>query len=345
MRYAIPIANNRIAPRPTFAESLLLVVVVQNRIKTQQMVDMPGPGLLPLAKTLAENRADILICGGISRENKAYLESRDIDIMDNVASTIDQIIEALRKGILRPGYGLAINTRTLSSSASSSGNLSKTPSPPGGAESSDSSASSDAGRLDCLACGDRVCLRGKNCMRTRIQQQKPTKEDMCICEASTDIACEHERTLCRLSELVYFCLEMKYRTIGVAFCIDLLEPTEILVRVLRRFFDVVPVCCKVGGIRITDPYGAGAQSGRRRGDQYQIACNPLGQAEILNQMNTDLNVLIGICMGADCVLTRYSRSPVTTLFVKDKSLANNPIGAVYSDYYLKEAVSASVNRS
>jgi uncharacterized metal-binding protein len=57
-------------------------------------------------------------------------------------------------------------------------------------------------------------------------------------------------------------------------------------------------------------------------------------------MDTDLNVLVGACMGADCIFSRFSDAPVTTLFVKDRSLANNPIGAVYSDYYLKEAARA-----
>jgi uncharacterized metal-binding protein/predicted Fe-Mo cluster-binding NifX family protein len=344
MRYAIPIANNRIAPRATFAESLLLVAVLQNRIKTQRVVELTGPGLLPLAKTLAESNTDILICGGISREHKAYLKSRDIDIIENVASTVEEVIEALRKGILRPGYGFAGHKHSMSPSISPSGSLSGKASHSGAAGRADSPAPADITRLDCLACQDRICLRGKDCLGTRIDYQNPTKEDLRICEAAIDIACEHERTLCRLSELVYFCLEMKYHKIGIAFCIDLLEPTEILVRVLRRFFDVAPVCCKVGGIRLTDPYDAGAQNGERRGTQHEITCNPHAQAEILNQMNTDLIVLIGICMGADCILTRYSKSPVTTLFVKDKSLANNPIGAVYSDYYLKEAVRASVNR-
>ena len=74
---------------------------------------------------------------------------------------------------------------------------------------------------------------------------------------------------------------------------------------------------------------------------HQVACNPAGQAAVLNQIETDINVLVGLCMGADCILTRRSDAPVTTLFVKDKSLANNPIGAVYSDYYLKEALQAA----
>lgn len=344
MRYAIPIANNRIAPRPTFAESLLLVVVMQNRIKTQRVVELTGPGLLPLAKTLAESNTDILICGGISREHKAYLESRDIDIIDNVASTVDEIIDALRKGILRPGYGFAGHKQPPSSPMAPLRGVGESSSLPQTADRPDSSAPADITHLDCLACEDRICLRGEDCLKAQAHVQKPTQEDLRVCEAAEDITCEHERTLCRLSELIYFCLEMKYHKIGIAFCVDLLEPTEILVRVLRRFFDVAPVCCKVGGIRLADPYDAGAQRGLRRGAQHQIACNPIGQAEILNQMNTDLNVLIGICMGADCILTRYSKSPVTTLFVKDKSLANNPIGAVYSDYYLKEATRALANR-
>jgi uncharacterized metal-binding protein/predicted Fe-Mo cluster-binding NifX family protein len=344
MRYAIPIVNNRIAPRPTFAESLLLVAVVQNRIKTQRVVQLTGPGLLPLAKTLAESNTDILICGGISRENKAYLQSRDVDIIDNVASTIDEIISALRKGILQPGYGFTGDERSASRSSVPARNRAEATAHPSETSRANSSPP-DTTRLDCLACEDRICLRGKDCLKAQIQFRKPTQEDIRIHEASTDITCEYERTLCRLSELVYFCLEMRYRKIGIAFCIDLLEPTEILVRVLRRFFDVVPVCCKVGGVHLADPYDAGTQRGQRRGGQYQIACNPIGQAEILNWMNTDLNVLIGICMGADCILTRHSKSPVTTLFVKDKSLANNPIGAVYSDYYLKEASRALADKS
>ena len=65
-------------------------------------------------------------------------------------------------------------------------------------------------------------------------------------------------------------------------------------------------------------------------------CNPLAQAEILNQFDSQLNIIVGLCVGVDCVFTEASRAPVTTLFVKDKMLANNPIGAMYSDYYLAE---------
>ena len=108
-------------------------------------------------------------------------------------------------------------------------------------------------------------------------------------------------------------------------------------------FDVVPVCCKIGGASSQEISGtsaelAGAPTGRA------LACNPLAQAAILNQRDTDINLVVGLCIGADALLTRASRAPVTTLFVKDRSLANNPIGALYSDYYLRESASPAAER-
>jgi uncharacterized metal-binding protein len=114
-----------------------------------------------------------------------------------------------------------------------------------------------------------------------------------------------------------------------------MEPAGILAGLLRRFFDVFPVCCKVGGQRVADPLTNDEGSDSEAGAAC-VACNPQGQAEILNRLNTDMNIIVGLCMGVDCLFARASRSPVSTLFVKDRSLVNNPIGAIYSDYYLNE---------
>ena len=38
-------------------------------------------------------------------------------------------------------------------------------------------------------------------------------------------------------------------------------------------------------------------------------------------------------MGHDLLFTEHSHAPVTTLVVKDRILAHNPLGAVYSKYY------------
>jgi len=65
-------------------------------------------------------------------------------------------------------------------------------------------------------------------------------------------------------------------------------------------------------------------------------CNPIGQATFLNQKKTDLNIIIGLCIGHDILFSNHSKAPVTTLAVKDRVLAHNPLGAIYSHYYLNK---------
>lgn len=317
MRYGIALVGERVAPRCVFAESVLVVVLRRNVASVEATVRLEAPGLLNLAKALSEARADALVCGGISREEREFLAGRRVDIVDNIAGSVQELVDALQSGVLRSGFGLASQPARRD-----------TPSEDG-----------DRGEdLDCLACRDRPCLRGSACAYREAASapQWADPEVRRMLEASLDVSSERERTLCRLSELIYFFLEMEYRSVGVAYCVDLQEPAEILVRVLRRFFVVHPVCCKIGGAVVSDPT-AGPPG---RTPQRQVACNPQGQAEVLNRLEVDVNVLVGLCIGTDCVFTRFSDAPVTTLFVKDKSLANNPIGAVYSDYYLKEATKA-----
>jgi uncharacterized metal-binding protein len=322
MRYGIALVGDRVAPRCVFAEAVLVVVLRRNAARTEATVRLADQGLLDLAKVLSESRIDVLVCGGISNEEREFLAGRRVKIIDNVAGPVPELLEALESGMLCSGFGLA---------APGSGVAVERPVPP---------ADAAVPPVDCLACHDQRCMRGESCEASEGRYFDVDQETGRMLEASLDISSEKERTLCRLSELIYFCLEMRYRRIGLAYCIDLVEPAETLTRVLRRFFDVYPVCCKAGGVVVTDPIN-GMQPGIGRRPSRHIACNPRGQAEALNRFGTDVNVLIGLCIGTDCIFSRYSDAPVTTLFVKDKSLANNPIGAVYSDYYLKEAAQAA----
>jgi len=336
MRFGIPILGERVAPRYTIARTALLVTLSRNRLTSQTVVPIRITTLVDLSEFLAQYQIDTLVCGGISKSDKEALLTRDISIIDNVACSIDQITEAIRTGRLRPGYGFE---SCYSPDSTGSG----MPHPDHDArqlagdndrEKLDNEALSG---FDCLACRNKICLRGRRCNPALLGPGEEIDKDVrSILESAMDITLEKERKLCRLAELVYFCLEMNYRRIGLAFCVDLTEPTEILAPVLRRFFDVFPVCCKIGGKHATNPI---ADSGPtvNTPEFEQIACNPLGQAEILNRMETDLNIIVGLCVGVDCLFAKASHAPVTTLFIKDKSLANNPIGALYSDYYLREA--------
>jgi uncharacterized metal-binding protein len=273
---------------------------------------------IDLLKIFNDNTVDILIGGGINSEQKKLALDYGISIIDNVSCSAEDIIKAIENKILRPGFGFS--TKFNSSAVSPN------------EEDSDI----DSGFLiDCLACSEQQCLEGKTCtMASELSSSAESKKTRQILESAMDISLEEERTLCRISEIVYFALELNYKKIGIAYCVDLSDPAEIFTQVMRRFFDVYPVCCKIGGQPVVDPMEM-----RTR----KIACNPDGQAEILNKIGVDLNIIIGLCIGADCIFSEFSNAPVTTLFVKDKSLANNPIGAVYSDYYLKEVTSSLIS--
>lgn len=58
-------------------------------------------------------------------------------------------------------------------------------------------------------------------------------------------------------------------------------------------------------------------------------CNPILQAELLNQQNTEFNIALGLCVGHDSLFYKYSGALVTTMVVKDRVLAHNPAGALY----------------
>ncbi len=147
-------------------------------------------------------------------------------------------------------------------------------------------------------------------------------------EALFDITSEPERVLCRVSELVYFCIGMNYKHIGIAFCTEMWNEAERITQVLKRFFHVTPICCKIG-------YSNKEEEEIKRFDKKDLRCNPCGIANSLNLARTELNISIGLCMGCDIIFSQKSKAPVSTLFVKDRLLANNPVGAVYSKYALE----------
>jgi uncharacterized metal-binding protein len=177
-----------------------------------------------------------------------------------------------------------------------------------------------------------VCLSGKACPGSlrEVRCSGESAEHTHTLDVATDIAWETERRLCRVAEFVHFCHGMGYEHVGVAFCVELFRETQILTHLLRRFLRVTPVCCKIGGRLVAEPECASPEG--------RVACNPLGQAAELNRRGVDISAIVGLCMGCDVLLARHSLAPVTTLFVKDRSLANNPVGALYSHYYLSELV-------
>ena len=121
---------------------------------------------------------------------------------------------------------------------------------------------------------------------------------------------------------------MGYEKIGLAFCVGLSDESAKIHQVFKKNFETYSVCCKVCGIDKTE-----YNLDKIHENSKESMCNPIGQAEILNEKETDLNIVVGLCIGHDILFTHHSNSPSTTLVVKDRVLAHNPLGAIYSRYY------------
>jgi uncharacterized metal-binding protein len=159
-----------------------------------------------------------------------------------------------------------------------------------------------------------------------------TDDDLRSMEVSTSIEAKYYMKKTRVEELIMYANEMGYKKLGLAFCVGLKNEAKTLSKILSRDFEVHSVCCKVCGID-KDNFGLDKLHPDRDVDTM---CNPVGQAQVLNNENTDLNIILGLCIGHDTLFTKYSEAPVTTIAVKDRVLAHNPLAAIYSNYYLEK---------
>ena len=106
---------------------------------------------------------------------------------------------------------------------------------------------------------------------------------------------------------------MGYTKLGIATCIGLIDEAQHIAQYLKGDFEVYVVICKNGGLLKT-----GLDLEQINDDSDEVMCNPIGQALFLNQKQTDMNIICGLCVGHDILFTKYSEAPVTTIIVKDQ---------------------------
>jgi uncharacterized metal-binding protein len=144
----------------------------------------------------------------------------------------------------------------------------------------------------------------------------------------------------RIEETIQFARKMGYKKLGLVFCIGLRNEALMLTRIFEdRGFEMVSVNCKVGGI---DKEEIGLKPEEKIKDPLSLEsmCNPIAQAEIMNDEKPDWVIMLGLCVGHDTLFIRYCKRPITILAVKDRVLAHNPLGALYltqSPYYRRLA--------
>ncbi len=135
--------------------------------------------------------------------------------------------------------------------------------------------------------------------------------------------------LTRVEETVLYAKLRGYEKLGVAFCVGLAEEARLFCNLLlNEGFDVISVSCMCGALSADDvnlPEEDKIVPGVR-----QPMCNPIGQAAVLDGQGCQLNILLGLCVGDDTLFIKHSKAPVTVLAVKDRVMAHNPLGALYT---------------
>ncbi|MDR3271478.1 MAG: DUF1847 domain-containing protein [Peptococcaceae bacterium] len=155
-----------------------------------------------------------------------------------------------------------------------------------------------------------------------------------IAYAAAEIEGTYYGRLTRVEEIIAFARRIGAQKIGIATCIGLMNETKTFVKILRaHHIASYTAVCKTGSLDKTEigiPEDLKVNQGC-----FEGICNPVLQAHILNREQTDLNIIMGLCVGHDSLFIKYSTAPVTTLITKDRVLGHNPAAALYSFYYAK----------
>jgi uncharacterized metal-binding protein len=190
--------------------------------------------------------------------------------------------------------------------------------------------------LNCARCDKKDCYQGKDCTKIKeLAISQYQKEELKIVKTSTLLEGNYYMKLARLEELKKFAKLMNYKYLGIAFCIGLSDEAKVLTKVLEKDFKISSVCCKLCGIKKEK-----FKLSKIKTSRVEAMCNPIGQAMVFNMEKTDLNIILGLCIGHDILFTKYSQAPVTTLVVKDRVLGHNPVAALYSGYYKRKLLAA-----
>lgn len=201
----------------------------------------------------------------------------------------------------------------------------------------------------CADCGLLNCYRQEHiapdfCLTEAVGSEKLERVtdqyrgetiDAKIARASAEVEGTYYGKLTRVEEIIAFANRIGAKKIGLATCIGLSAESRIFAKVLK-INDLEPysVICKVGAVDKSE-IGIDENLKIQKGS-HESLCNPILQATLLNEEKTELNVIIGLCVGHDSLFMKHSLAPVTTLITKDRVLGHNPAAALYtSGFYYK----------
>ncbi len=167
-----------------------------------------------------------------------------------------------------------------------------------------------------------------------------------LAHASALVESEGYMKWTRVEDTIEFARKMNFVRLGVACCVGLSEEGRVLTDILEtNGFHVTFVFCKTGGVPKEE---LGLKDNEKvHPGTFEPICNPVAQALIMNKTKTELNIIVGLCVGHDSTFIKYSKAPVTVLVAKDRVLCHNPAGALYTarGYYKHKLFEAHRTRT
>jgi len=204
-------------------------------------------------------------------------------------------------------------------------------------------------KFDCLVCSSFNCDHRdksfpKYCLTTATDRTeletveelyRNDPEDSVLARSSAEIEGAYYGKLTRVEEIIVFAKKIGAKKIGIATCLGLVNESKIFAQVIEaKGLQSFGVVCKVSS---TDKTVIGIPEALKvHPGSFESMCNPILQAKLMAKEKTDLNVLVGLCVGHDSLFIKYSHAPVTVLLTKDRVLAHNPAASLYtSSFYYR----------
>jgi uncharacterized metal-binding protein len=133
----------------------------------------------------------------------------------------------------------------------------------------------------------------------------------------------------RVEDTMEFARRLGFKKLGIACCTGLRREGAVLKKILKQNgFEVVSTICKTGAVP-KEKLGL-ADSQKIRPGRFEAMCNPVAQAMLLDSAGSELNIVVGLCVGHDSIFMKTSKAPVTVLITKDRVLCHNPVAAIYN---------------
>ena len=150
-----------------------------------------------------------------------------------------------------------------------------------------------------------------------------------MARAAAEVEGVYYGKLTRVEETIAFARRIGARKIGIASCVGLMGEARTFAKVVTSAgLQPLTVACKIGA---TDKTAIGLPDELKiKPGTFEALCNPILQARLLNARETELNVVIGLCVGHDALFLRHALAPTTVLVVKDRVLCHNPAAALYT---------------